>query len=344
MSIVSRISTRAYRFAVLIAVSTYILAFGCVFIAYGGQSQDLTQGALLPLPDLPALDQAKVELGRQLFNDKILSSKGMLACTSCHDLASSGTVPLKRTVGYDGRMHRFNAPTIFNVANNYRLGWRGDFTSLEQQNEAVLLDRNLMSTDWATLLSKLRGSLNYEPLFLRAYGHRPDRESVLDALATFQRSLLTPSPFDRYLRGDASAISDEAKTGYALFDEYGCTSCHQGSNVGGNMFQKFGIFADPQPLGAPVSDGDLGRWTITGADRDIGVFRVPSLRNVEVTGPYFHDGRADTLEEAVKIMGRSELGRNISEGDVTSIIAFLKTLTGSYEGRKISATAVKETR
>lgn len=328
----------------------FIATLAC-FVIVAGAASLADEGAgpsprdpIAPLPPAPVLDPNKVALGKKLFGDTLLSSKNMLACTSCHDLDAGGTVNLKRTIGYNGRMHRFNAPTIFNVANNYRLGWRGNFTSLEAQNEQVLLDENLMAVDWKTLLSRLQGSEVYRMLFEKAYGRRADRDDVLNALATFQRSLVTPAPFDRYLRGDRTAISEEEKKGYQLFKDYGCASCHQGSNVGGNMFQKFGIFAEPLPMGVAVNDGDLGRWTITGADRDIGVFRVPSLRNVEVTAPYFHDGRAETLSEAVMIMGRSQLGRELPPADVASIVAFLRTLTGEYEGHRLKAAPPKDNR
>jgi cytochrome c peroxidase len=280
----------------------------------------------------PVLDSQKVTLGQQLFNDPILSGKNELACSSCHDLEKGGTAPLKRTIGYNGRMHRYNAPTIFNVANNYRLGWRGNFTSLRDQNEEVLLDPNLMASDWATLMPKLKGS-QYRPLFVSIYGRDPSADDLLDALVTFQRSLATPnSRFDRYLKGDSRSLSQDEVRGFELFKNYGCVSCHQGSNIGGNLFQKFGIFAPAMANPDPTYDGDLGRFTITGKPQDKGVFRVPSLRNVALTAPYFHDGRADTLPQAVRTMARNQLGEEIESDDVELIVDFLKTLTGEYKG------------
>lgn len=280
----------------------------------------------------PILDSQKVSLGEQLFSDPILSGKNELSCSSCHDLEKGGTAPLKRTIGYNGRMHRYNAPTIFNVANNYRLGWRGNFTSLKDQNEEVLLDPNLMASDWTSLSIKLEGS-RYRSLILGIYGREPSRDDVLDALVTFQRSLATPnSRFDQYLKGDSRALSQEEVKGYELFKNYGCVSCHQGSNIGGNLFQKFGIFAPPIANPDPTYDGDLGRFTITGKPQDKGVFRVPSLRNVAITAPYFHDGRADTLTQAVNTMARNQLGQDIEPNDVELIVDFLKTLTGEYKG------------
>jgi cytochrome c peroxidase len=334
-----------------IALLLFAIASVASTVAYRGATAtdrltahaDTTISPFAPVRQPVGLDRGKVALGQRLFLDPIISGKNALTCDSCHDLNKGGTVGSRRTIGYQGKMHRFNAPTIFNVGNNYRLGWRGDFTSLEEQNEKVLLDENLMAVDWPTLLARLRSSEAYGGLFKSVYGRRADRDSVLDALATFQRSLVTTdAPFDRYLTGNQQAISEEAARGFELFRTYGCSSCHQGSNIGGNMFQKFGIFAEPLAKGENVSDGDLGRWTITGVDRDIGVFRVPSLRNVQVTAPYFHDGRTDTLAEAVEIMARSQLGREVSPVDLRAIVAFLETLTGEYNGRKLSASPLEE--
>jgi cytochrome c peroxidase len=295
---------------------------------------------ITPLEAAQDLDPAKVALGKQLFNDPILSGKDKLACSSCHDLNAGGTVNLKRTIGYDGKMHRFNAPTIFNVANNYRLGWRGNFTSLAAQNEAVLLDPNLMASQWGPLVAKLEASGVYGAQFQQIYNRDVERSDVLDALVAFERSLSTPnSRFDQYLRGESDAISSQEKRGYELFKSDGCVSCHQGSNVGGNLFQKFGIFGNFGPDNSSDNDGDLGRWTITHDDKDKGVFRVPSLRNVEVTSPYFHDGRVASLPQAVEIMSRTQLGQVISQDDVDAIVAFLKTLTGEYNGRLLDASS-----
>jgi cytochrome c peroxidase len=159
---------------------------------------------------------------------------------------------------------------------------------------------------------------------------------VLDALATFQRSLTTPDArFDRYLRGERDAITPEEERGYRLFKEYGCIACHQGVNVGGNLFQRFGIFHDPFSQ-LPIRPADLGRFTVTGEADDRFVFRVPSLRNVAVTAPYFHDGRAQTLEQAVDEMARSQLGRMLAAHEIGLIASFLRTLTGEYRGRPLS--------
>ncbi|MDL2403511.1 cytochrome-c peroxidase [Rhizobium mayense] len=315
------------------AFAFVIAASGLQALAADGFSPG-TRQPFAPLPQPPILDEMKADLGSKLFADPILSSKAMLACTSCHDLQAGGTINMPRTIGYCGRQHRFNAPTIFNVGNNYRFGWQGGFTSLEEQNESVLLDKNIMNADWPTLIERLRNSDVYRSLFEQAYHRNPDRSATLDALATYQRSLTTPnSDFDRYLMGDPSALSADATAGMQLFRNYGCASCHQGSNLGGNMFQSFGIYTEPPPGNS--ADGDVGRFALTGNADDKGVFRVPSLRNVAVTAPYFHDGRAKTLEEAVDVMGKVQLGRPLSQTEIRSLVAFLKAFTGEYHGKKL---------
>jgi cytochrome c peroxidase len=221
---------------------------------------------------------------------------------------------------------------------NFRLNWRGNFRTLEEHNEAVLLYGALMNTTWQELLPKLRSEPSYRQSFAEVYGAAPQRDNVLDALAAFQRSLVTPdSRFDRYLRGDRAAITADEERGYRLFKSYGCIACHQGMNVGGNLFQRFGIFANPFASQTAETAGDLGRFGITGREQDRHVFRVPSLRNVAVTAPYFHDGRAATLEGAVKVMARNQLGRALSQSDVDLVVMFLKTLTGAYRGRLLTS-------
>ncbi|WP_181832516.1 cytochrome-c peroxidase [Bosea caraganae] len=301
--------------------------------------------ALSPLPPAPALDPAKVQLGRSLFHDPMLSSRQGFACSSCHDLDRGGTINVKRSVGYEGRMHEFNVPTLFNVGNNYRLGWRGKFTSLAAKTEQVLVDRNLMANDWPKLLPRLWASPPYRGRFEATYGRPADRDAVLDALVTFQRSLVTPNAaFDRFLAGEDSAISPEQKRGYELFKTYGCVSCHQGSNVGGNMFQIFGVFHGPD-AGGQASDAtapsETGHASLSDIANERNVYRVPSLRNVAATSPYFHDGRTQSLSDAVAVMARSQLGRTLSEDEIAAIATFLESLTGEYDGKPIMVSPVE---
>ncbi|MBY3088333.1 c-type cytochrome [Rhizobium laguerreae] len=328
---------RTVLLAVFVVSGGVFTAAGDVIL--GGMKQE----ALLPLPDAPQLDPGRVELGKRLFHDKLLSKRREVSCSSCHDLATGGTIHAARTIGYEGKMHAFNAPTIFNVGNNYRLGWRGKFTSLVSQNDAIIHDSNLLAMDWPTLLSRLNSDRSYADAFSLRYGGAAERENVLDALVSYQRSLATPdAPFDRFLKGDKKAITPLQKHGLKLFTEYGCVSCHQGSNIGGNMFQIFGVFGEPGAETFPTPEDLDAR--LDAADRNVDVFRVPSLRNVALTAPYFHDGRTATLRDAIAIMGRSQLGRRLTESDVDALEAFLNSLTGVYSGKKLTQPNTEESR
>jgi cytochrome c peroxidase len=305
-----------------------------------GQPTPPSPEPITPIAKVEIADLAKVALGETLFHDRRLSRGNVVACVSCHTLDQAGDDQLERSSGIDGRPLDFNTPTIFNAALNFRLSWRGNFRTLQEQNEAVLLDSRIMDTNWNELLAKLRADPDYDAQFAAAYGARPERASVLDALAAFQRSLVTPNArFDRYLRGERNAITADEERGYRLFKAYGCSSCHQGQNIGGNLFQKFGIFSDPFAASANVNESNLGRFTITRQDADRHVFRVPSLRNVAVSAPYFHDGRTASLAQAVEVMARTQLDRELAKQDVDLIVAFLGTLTGKYRGRSLESAA-----
>ncbi|WP_428620630.1 cytochrome-c peroxidase [Reyranella sp.] len=289
---------------------------------------------ITPVPRPAGLDPAKVRLGEKLFHDVRLSHDNVVACASCHRLDRGGDDDRVRPMGSDGLPLDYNAPTIFNATLSFRYNWRGNFRELETQNESTLRDRRLMNTSWDELLAKLGADPAYRNAFARAYGGRPERTHVLDALASFQRSLLTPNArFDRYLRGEDDAITDEEKRGYQLFRGYGCIACHQGVNIGGNLFQKFGVFDNPFARRERITTADLGRFTITGDERDRHVLRVPSLRNVALTAPYFHDGSAGSLSEAVDIMALSQLGRTLEVHEIDLIVKFLGSLTGEYRGQ-----------
>jgi cytochrome c peroxidase len=296
-------------------------------------------------PAAASSDADRVVLGERLFHDPRLSHGDRLACASCHGLDRGGDDGLVRAASASGEVLAFNTPTVFNVALNFRFNWRGNFRTLEEHNEAVLLDESLMNTTWDEVLTKLRADPDYSKGFVASYRAPPSRENVLDALAVYQRSLVTPNAaFDRYLNGDAGAITEEQAQGYRLFKDYGCAACHQGVNVGGNLFQRFGIFGDPFSEKTVLSEGDLGRFTVTGRNRDRQVFRVPSLRNVAVTAPYFHDGRTASLGKAVEIMGRNQLGRELRRRDIELIVQFLETLTGEYRGRPLGSGAAGRAR
>ena len=327
----------AQRLGILTGLALLIMS---VAIAGSLAAQPTNGEPITPLPRaaLSGHDRGKVNLGRQLFHDPRLSRNGDMSCASCHNLDRGGADDRPRSVGGDGNQLDYNAPTVFNAGDNFRLNWRGNHRTFEEQNEAVLLDPRVMNAAWPELLARLRADPGYQGKFEALYGSPPLREYVLDSLAAFQRSLVTPdAPFDRYLRGERDAIASEAERGYRLFKDYGCTACHQGVNVGGNLFQQFGVFHNPFAKRATLSEPDFGRFTLTGKESDRHVFRVPSLRNVAVTAPYFHDGSAASLAEAVETMARSQLGRELSREDIDLIVRFLETLTGTYQGHQLSA-------
>lgn len=281
-----------------------------------------------PVPQSLQQDPARAELGRRLFRDPRLSGNGRVSCASCHDLERAGSDGLQHSPGLHGRPTAVNTPTVLNAALNFRQFWDGRADTLEMQADQVMQNPDEMGGNWEDILRKLAADPSYKASFAAAYRDGVTRANVQNAIATYQRTLITPnSRFDRYLRGEGDAINAAEKAGYAKFKQYGCVACHQGVNVGGNMFQKFGVMGDYFKARGKPTPADLGRFQVTKLETDKHVFKVPSLRNVVRTAPYFHDGSVNTLQEAVDIMFRYQLGRVASAEDKTSIILFLNTLT-----------------
>lgn len=291
---------------------------------------------ITPVPLTVATDPKRMALGERLFNDVRLSHNNQQSCATCHPLDRGGMDGLPRAVLSDNGVQRRNTPTIFNVGLNSTYNWDGVAYTLEDHTEIILSSPNLMNLTWPTLLTKLRADASYVAAFNDAYPQGLAPVTVVDAIVSFERSLLTPNArFDRYLRGERDALTEREQAGYQLFKDYGCVSCHQGVNVGGNLHQKFGVFE--KVTAGKGTTVDLGRISITNIPRDREVFRVPSLRNVAVTAPYFHDGRASTLENAVETMVKAQLGRTLGQEEIGLIVGFLRTLTGEYQGRLLAA-------
>jgi len=266
---------------------------------------------------MPVQDTRRVALGERLFSDRRLSHDSTRSCWSCHNTQTNGASANAHDVTPEGQPLAFNTPTIFNAGLNFRLNWEGNFRSLERHAEQTLRNLRVMGSSADEVVSKLRADMEAVRQFRDAYGREPDVTALLDAIATYERSLVTPgSRFDRWLAGESDAITPDELSGYQVFKSLGCISCHQGVNVGGNLFQRHGIF---RPIG---SAGPM-------------LIRVPSLRNVATTPPYFHDGSAPTLSEAVKTMGNAQLDRVLTDQQVVAIVAFLNTLTGTYRGRAV---------
>ncbi|MEA2783172.1 MAG: cytochrome c peroxidase [Rhodospirillaceae bacterium] len=274
---------------------------------------------ITPIPAPPDADPLKLALGERLFEDERLSRNNARACSSCHDTRTNGAGGNLHDMALDGQELSSNTNTVFNAALSFRLNWEGTFRTFETQAEALLDNPKIMGTSVDEVVQKLSADPKMVQQFRESYGHGPDRASLLDAIATYERSLLTPgSRFDRWLEGDAAVLSAEEQNGYQLFKSFGCISCHQGVNVGGNLFERHGVF----PARASPKSRSL---------------RVASLRNVAATPPYFHYGRVSTLEGAVSDMGRTQLDRTLSAPEIKAIVAFLRTLTGTYRGHPVEA-------
>ena len=287
-----------------------------------------------PIPLTLKQDPARSDIGRRLFSDARLSGNGRVSCASCHEVGKGGGDGRARSAGLHQQLAEVNTPTVLNAALNFKQFWNGRADTLEAQVDQVVQNPAEMGSTWADVIRKVAQDQGYKSAFAAAYKEGVTKANIQNAIATYERTLITPnSRFDKYLRGDASAITAEEKQGYAKFKHFGCVACHQGVNVGGNMFQKFGVMGNYFEARGNPTRADLGRYLVTGVESDKYVFKVPSLRNVALTAPYFHDASAKTLEVAVDVMFKYQLGRVASKEDKESIIRFLETLTGDLEGQ-----------
>ncbi len=277
-----------------------------------------------PLPQHVEYDRSKAELGRKLFEETLLSRDKSVACASCHSFASGGADPRPVSLGVEGKKGNIQSPTVYNARFNFKQFWNGRADSLRTQASGPIHNPVEMGMDSRIVEERLNASPEYRALFKKIYGTgRISYRQAIDAIVEFEKALVTPnSRFDRYLRGELK-LNDEEMRGYRRFKALGCITCHNGINVGGNSFQKMGLFI-PYKYKKGIPD----RAAVTKDPRHRNVFKVPSLRNVALTAPYFHDASAKTLEGAVKTMSYHNLGTELSPEDVKAIVAFLKTLTG----------------
>jgi cytochrome c peroxidase len=251
-------------------------------------------------------------------------------------LGSGGVDNRARSVGVAGGVGGINTPTVFNSGLNFVQFWDGRAPTLEAQIEGPVNHPLEMASNWEQVTGKLKVDANYPTAFAAIYPEGINATNIKDAIATFERSLITPnSRFDQFLRGATSALNEQEKRGHELFQSYGCASCHQGINLGGNMYEKMGLMGDYFADRGEVTEADKGRFNLTHDMLNLYEFRVPSLRNVALTAPYFHDGHAKTLEEAIAVMTKYQLGRPMPEPDLAAIAAFLRCLTGEYQGKPL---------
>jgi len=332
----------------LMLVLTGLTLFGTVLYLYLNADQSSLQDnsvpnnlfvaghePITPIPLDLKLDARKVALGRRLFYDPQLSSDNTISCAHCHNLTNGGMDSLPRSFGIGGKEGLINTPTVFNSGFNFRQFWDGRATSLEEHIDfpnSPIVNSCDMGASWDEIVAKLDKGVDYRRDFAAIYPEDIRASSVKDAIATFERSLITPNgKFDRYLRGDKNALDNDELIGYLLFKNLGCVTCHQGMNVGGNMYEKLGLFKNYFEHRGNVQEIDYGRYNVTHIEEHRYEFRVPPLRNVGLTAPYFHDASASTLEEAVAVMGEYQLGVDLSKDEIAKIVKFLNTLTGTFQ-------------
>jgi len=275
---------------------------------------------------------AMVELGKKLFFDPRLSKSGFISCNSCHNLSMGGTDNLKTSIGHQWNQGPINAPTVLNSSLNLAQFWDGRAKDLQAQAGGPIDNPGEMGSTHALAVEVLQSIPAYVADFKASFGNdKIGIEQVTKAIAAFEETLVTPnSRFDKWLKGDQMALSANELAGYKLFKDSGCVACHNGPAVGGNSYQKMGVVA-PYKASSPAE----GRFAVTGKDADRFNFKVPTLRNVELTYPYFHDGAVNTLTEAVETMGLIQLGKKFTADENASIVAFLKTLTGDQPDFKL---------
>jgi len=290
-----------------------------------GVSSAMAQEPITPIRPVQEINLAQVELGKKLYFDPRLSKSGFISCNSCHNLSMGGTDNLKTSIGHNWQRGPINAPTVLNSSLNLAQFWDGRAVDLKEQAGGPIANPGEMAFTHTLAIDVLNSIPEYATEFKQVFGtDQIDIDKVTLAIAEFEKTLVTPnSRFDKWLLGDKDAITQKELAGYKLFKNSGCVACHNGEAVGGNSFQKMGV-VEAYKAKSPAE----GLSAVTGKDADRFKFKVPTLRNVEMTYPYFHDGEAETLAEAVDIMGRLQLGKKFSDEENAKIVAFLKTLTG----------------
>ncbi len=319
-----------------VVMSTFATAGGLIDMGYGrggrmqaGHKSERSKEPIKPIQISFDWDRAKVELGKKLFFEPRLSKSGWITCNSCHNLSTGGADNLPTSIGHKWFFGPINSPTVLNAKFNLAQFWDGRAKGLKEQAKGPIANPIEMGSNHDLAVSVLQSIPEYVQWFNEIYGEvYGDKEinidNVADAIAAFEETLITPnSKFDYWLNGFDEYISESEEEGYALFKAKGCIACHNGVGVGGNSYQKFGI-AKPYDKDTHT----LGRYNVTKNEKDKYVFKVPLLRNIELTAPYFHDASTWSLNEAVNIMAEYQLGLSLTDDETNKIVAFLKTLTG----------------
>lgn len=310
---------------VVMKLRLFTLSALAVGLLLGSAAQAQENEPVQPISAAVVTDPARVELGKKLWFEPRLSRSGFISCNSCHNLSMGGTDNIRTSIGDRWQEGPINSPTVLNSSLNVAQFWDGRASDLKEQAGGPIANPKEMAFTHELAMEFLSSIPEYKAEFKQVFGKADfGIDEVTSAIAAFEETLVTPdSRFDLWLKGDKKAITDQELAGYQLFKNSGCVACHNGPNLGGTSFQKMGLI-EPYKTTNPAE----GRAAVTGKDADRFNFKVPTLRNVELTYPYFHDGAVNTLTEAVDTMGRLQLGRSFSAEENAQIVAFLKTLTG----------------
>lgn len=319
-----------FSLAGLFILSSSLAAYSVAVSSADKELLQTAQAIFKPLPkEIPSPKEnisspAKIALGKKLFFDKKLSSDQSMSCNTCHQLENFGAENRATSVGFKGHLGARNSPSVYNSGLHFAQFWDGRAKDLEDQAGGPILNLGEMAMpNEALVLERLSKDKEYPALFNKIYGTtKISYEELRKAIASFERTLVTPSRFDTYLKGNVNALNQAERNGLRTFVSKGCISCHNGVGVGGGMFQKFGV-VNPYQF-----QNDTGRFEVTKNPVDKYFFKVPSLRNVAKTAPYFHDGKVGNLKEAIKTMGKTQLGLNLTTTEIASIETFLNSLTG----------------
>lgn len=301
-------------------------------------AEEFANETVRPIPDSIEVDIRKAELGRMLFHDVRLSADNTISCASCHGLNTGGVDNKQYSEGVGGQLGGVNAPTVYNSCFNFVQFWDGRAVTLADQAAGPPLNPvEMASKSFDEICEKLKADADFDRLFTAVYPDGITEKNLTDAIQEFEKTLITPnSRFDKYLKGDKTAMNSDEIEGFELFKQYNCATCHVGENLGGKSYELLGVHLNYfEKRETEMTEEDNGRYKQTKVERDRHRFKVPGLRNIALTGPYFHDGTKKTIEEAVQAMGEHESGVILSEDENRKISDFLRALTGEYNGKTL---------
>lgn len=297
----------------------------------------------VPVPQLTEHD--KIELGKTLFHEPLFAKNLSASCASCHQLKNSGVDNLTRYLTINKTSGSLNTPSVFNASLNFRQFWNGRAKTIADAIDDHVADETVFANNWPEIVQKISDNSLYTTSFKKVYPNGVTKDNINNALTVYIESLLTPnSAFDRFLKGDKTALSNDELKGYRLFRKYGCVSCHQGPNMGGNLYQRLGVYKNYFADKGITGKADFGLFNVTGKEEDKHVFKVPSLRNISLTGPYLHNGSVKTLPEMIQIMGIYQVGQPIRTEDANMIALFLQSLNAKPEKALITINENVETK